>query len=160
VFGHRGDKAQGGCAHYSACPAPIKKEVTIMKQATKNNVYEGDTLVSDGSLPCLKVGQKYTVKGTFQDLYITCRHGPHYLIRQGTNNGNYRGFWKLEPGYLMPEERRLTTGLLAKNASFRLIVTGEIGTKEIDRLIAKLQIDKEILAEQDAAEIAKQRDSL
>jgi hypothetical protein len=53
-------------------------------------------------------------------------------------------------GTLMEGERELTTGLLSKDASFRLIVTGQIGVKEIDRLIAKLQIDKEILAEPDA----------
>lgn len=45
----------------------------------------------------------------------------------------------------------MTTGLLSKDASFRLIVTGQIGVKEIERLIAKLEIDKEILAEADAA---------
>ncbi len=50
---------------------------------------------------------------------------------------------------VMAGERELTTGLLAKDASFRLIVTGQIGVKEIDRLIQKLQIDKEILADQD-----------
>ena len=50
---------------------------------------------------------------------------------------------------VMAGERELTTGLLAKDASFRLIVTGKIGAKEIDRLIAKLQLDKEILAELD-----------
>jgi hypothetical protein len=50
---------------------------------------------------------------------------------------------------IMAGERELTTGLLAKDASFRLIVTGKIGAKEIDRLIAKLQLDKEILAEPD-----------
>ena len=50
---------------------------------------------------------------------------------------------------IMDGERELTTGLLAKDASFRLIVTGKIGAKEIDRLIAKLQLDKEILAEAD-----------
>jgi hypothetical protein len=49
---------------------------------------------------------------------------------------------------LMAGERELTTGLLAKEASFRLIVTGNIGVKEIERLIQKLQIDKEILADQ------------
>jgi hypothetical protein len=48
---------------------------------------------------------------------------------------------------LMEGERELTTGLLSKDASFRLIVSGTIGEKEIDRLIAKLTIDKEILAE-------------
>jgi hypothetical protein len=34
---------------------------------------------------------------------------------------------------------------LKKDASFRLIVTGKIGLKEIDRPVEKLQIDKEIL---------------
>lgn len=51
-------------------------------------------------------------------------------------------------GALMAGERELTTGLLAKDASFRLIVTGEIGVKEIERLIKKLELDKEILADQ------------
>ncbi len=37
----------------------------------------------------------------------------------------------------MAGERELTTGLLAKDASFRLIVTGAIGVKEIERLIQK-----------------------
>ena len=50
---------------------------------------------------------------------------------------------------LMEGERELTTGMLSKNAGFRLIVTGEIGVKEIERLIAKLELDKEILAEPD-----------
>jgi hypothetical protein len=45
---------------------------------------------------------------------------------------------------LMPPTR-----LLAKDASFRLIVNGKIGVKEIERLIQKLEIDKEILADQD-----------
>jgi hypothetical protein len=49
----------------------------------------------------------------------------------------------------MSGERELTTGLLAKDASFRLIVSGRIGAKEIDRLIQKLQLDKEILAASD-----------
>lgn len=37
----------------------------------------------------------------------------------------------------MAGERELTTGLLSKDSSFRLIVTGHIGVKEIERLIAK-----------------------
>jgi hypothetical protein len=36
---------------------------------------------------------------------------------------------------LMAGERELTTGLLAKGASFRLIMTGNIGVKEIEGLI-------------------------
>jgi hypothetical protein len=49
----------------------------------------------------------------------------------------------------MAGERELTTGLLAKQASFRLIVSGNIGVKEIERLIKKLELDKEILADED-----------
>lgn len=48
---------------------------------------------------------------------------------------------------LMEGERELTTGLLSKRASFRLIVSGEVGVKEIELLIRKLQLDKEILAD-------------
>lgn len=50
---------------------------------------------------------------------------------------------------VMEGERELTTGMLAKGASFRLIVTGKVGVKEIDRLIKKLELDKEILGEED-----------
>jgi hypothetical protein len=35
----------------------------------------------------------------------------------------------------------------SKDSSFRLIVSGDVGVKEIERLTKKLQIDKEILAE-------------
>ena len=51
---------------------------------------------------------------------------------------------------LMVGERELVTGLLSKEASFRVIVNGAVGVKEIDRLIKKLQLDKEILAEAEA----------
>jgi hypothetical protein len=47
----------------------------------------------------------------------------------------------------MEGERELTTGLLSKDASFRLIVKGEIGPMEIDRLIKKLEFDRDILAD-------------
>lgn len=50
---------------------------------------------------------------------------------------------------LMHGERELTTGLLSKEASFRLIVSGKVGEKEIERLIRKLELDKEILADAD-----------
>jgi hypothetical protein len=52
----------------------------------------------------------------------------------------------------MEGERELTTGLLAKDVSFRLIVNGNVGVKEIERLIQKLQLDKEILADPDSEE--------
>jgi hypothetical protein len=55
---------------------------------------------------------------------------------------------------VMAGERELTTGMLAKDASFRLIVSGNIGVKEIERLIKKLELDKEILADQENDEAA------
>lgn len=53
---------------------------------------------------------------------------------------------------LMVDERVLTTGLLSKEANFRLIVNGRIGVKEIERLIKKLELDKEILADAEGSE--------
>ena len=50
---------------------------------------------------------------------------------------------------LMDGERELTTGLLSKDSSFRLIVSGPVGVKEIERLIRKLELDKEILADEE-----------
>ena len=47
----------------------------------------------------------------------------------------------------MHGERELTTGLLSKDASYRLIVSGKIGEKKIERLNRKLELDKEILAD-------------
>ena len=44
-------------------------------------------------------------------------------------------------------ERELSAGLLARDARFRLLVKGQIGVKEIERLIRKLELDKEILSE-------------
>jgi hypothetical protein len=41
---------------------------------------------------------------------------------------------------------------LSKDASFRLIVTGNVGVKELERLIKKLALDKEILADQEEEE--------
>lgn len=49
----------------------------------------------------------------------------------------------------MEGERVLADGLLSKTATYRLIVSGEIGPREIDRLIKKLMVDREILSEVD-----------
>ena len=57
---------------------------------------------------------------------------------------------------LMADERVLTTGLLSKEANFRLIVNGRIGVKEIERLIKKLELDKEILADGDEPEVTNE----
>ncbi|WP_273241599.1 hypothetical protein [Hyphomonas atlantica corrig.] len=46
-------------------------------------------------------------------------------------------------------QRMLTQGMLSKGATFEIIVTGQIGPKEIDTLIRKLEIDKAILADDD-----------
>lgn len=54
---------------------------------------------------------------------------------------------KLAKENLKEGERELTTGILSKEAGFRLVVSGKIGVKEIERLIKKLELDKEILAD-------------
>ena len=49
----------------------------------------------------------------------------------------------------MTGERLLASGPLSKETSYRLIVSGPIGVREIEMLIRKLEIDKELLAEAD-----------
>lgn len=40
-------------------------------------------------------------------------------------------------------------GQLAKDVSYRLIVTGNVGVKEIEQLIKHLELEKEMLANQE-----------
>jgi hypothetical protein len=47
----------------------------------------------------------------------------------------------------MEGERTLMKGILSSEADFEVLVSGPVGVKEIDRLIQKLELDKEILAE-------------
>lgn len=49
-------------------------------------------------------------------------------------------------------ERVLTSGLLSKQATFRVVVSGPVGEAEIDRLLRKLEMDKEILADPQPAQ--------
>lgn len=43
-------------------------------------------------------------------------------------------------------ERELQTGMLSSHSTYRILVSGDIGLKEIERMIKKLEFDKEILA--------------
>lgn len=47
------------------------------------------------------------------------------------------------------QERVLQSGMLSKTASYRVVVSGQVGVAEIDRLLRKLEMDKEILADPD-----------
>lgn len=48
-------------------------------------------------------------------------------------------------------ERVLTSGLMSRESTFEIIVTGRVGVKEIETLIRKLEIDKDLLADEDEA---------
>lgn len=50
----------------------------------------------------------------------------------------------------LPEERELLRGPLSKNAYFRLIVTGNFGSKEIDNLIKFCEVQRDILLDDGA----------
>jgi hypothetical protein len=54
---------------------------------------------------------------------------------------------------LRASERVLQDGILSQNATYKIIVTGKIGSKEIERLIKKLEIDKEILADEENSDL-------
>jgi hypothetical protein len=45
------------------------------------------------------------------------------------------------------QERVLQSGMLSKSASYRVIVSGHMGAAEFDKLIAKLEMDRDILTE-------------
>jgi len=70
---------------------------------------------------------------------------PSYAVEAASNAG------QSSPTKPAPElrenERELISGLLSRDASFRILVKGTIGPSEIDRLIQKLTIDREILAD-------------
>ena len=53
------------------------------------------------------------------------------------------------PSAAMEAERELSTGTLAAGASFRLLITGRVGVKEIERLIRRLELDRDILADEE-----------
>lgn len=46
-------------------------------------------------------------------------------------------------------ERVLQSGMLSKTANYRVIVEGHVGVAEIERLLKKIEMDKEILADPD-----------
>ena len=48
---------------------------------------------------------------------------------------------------IVGNDRTLLAGMLSHTTSFRITVRGPVGTKELDILIQKLQLDREILAE-------------
>jgi hypothetical protein len=54
-----------------------------------------------------------------------------------------------DPGVTSPVEREWKKGQLAKDVSYRLIVTGNVGVKEIEQLIKHLELEKEMLANQE-----------
>jgi hypothetical protein len=64
---------------------------------------------------------------------------------KGASSGGHAG--KHEKTKMIAGERKLTAGLLAKNVSFHPIVNDNVGVKEIEGLIQKLERDKEILAD-------------
>lgn len=56
------------------------------------------------------------------------------------------------------QERVLQAGLLSKGASYRVLVSGHVGKAEFDKLIAKLQMDEDILADDDDGPDDEDRD--
>ena len=54
----------------------------------------------------------------------------------------------------MQDERVLKAGILSKSTNYRLLVDGPVSAKEIDRLIAQLELDKDILADCDSDKVS------
>ena len=50
----------------------------------------------------------------------------------------------------MTQSRKIMSGLLTKNTTFRLYVTGDFGARELATLLSKLQIDMKMLIDEEA----------
>jgi hypothetical protein len=71
------------------------------------------------------------------DLILQDESGVVAVVEAKSNKG----------GVLMDQERVLQDGYLSKGTTYRIIVSGRVGPAEIDRLIRKLELDKEFLAD-------------
>lgn len=139
------------------------------------NIWGADKVPDEIRLDALVLEQKFNEKTapTFLKVYddtiafaglsgsdkITEDESENAAENQGDGNGDDDpnagvGSSAKKKVKIMEGERVLTTGLLSKNANFRLIVTGEVGVKEIERLISKLELDKEILGDKDEDDLS------
>jgi len=74
------------------------------------------------------------------------RGGFHSAIKAKDDPVGRREFDHMDLA-MSADERVLQSGLLSRAASYRVIVSGPVGEAELDRLIAKLEMDKVILAD-------------
>lgn len=91
-----------------------------------------------------------TSEATSEDEISPVAHPTSGAARKPTPSGATPQPKAAETGLAMSaHERILQSGMLSKSASYRVIVSGPVGVAEIDRLLKKLEVDKEILADPD-----------
>ena len=124
----------------------IRRKFTPDAAEKATQVYrETISIVSGLSNPYGEGDEPTPKKPVFDPPIIGSGSGAGFFPTPPAPPGGERG----EGLNLMSGERELTTGLLSKEAKFRVIVSGNVGVKEIERLIQKLEFDKEILADTD-----------
>ena len=130
-------------------PDPVCLDELVLKGGFTEASAEGFLKVYDGTIAYAKLSDSDSVDASNGDIDADVDSG------EDVGRPDLLGQRRPPPppplknrSDVMEGERELTTGMLSKGASFRLIVTGAVGEKEIERLIKKLELDKEILADQ------------
>lgn len=106
------------------------------------NSYEGDY---DGNASA-DIEQQPNAVEVAMSGFMSGKGQPPYPAAQKTIDDAKCGKESLAMGV---QERVLQSGMLSKQATYRVIVSGPVGTAEIERLLKKLEMDKEILADPD-----------
>lgn len=92
------------------------------------------------------------VEASHSALEIQSTVHKHIAEAVGTASGSSTASGVGESIAMGAQERILQSGMLSKTANYRVIVSGHVGEAEIDRLLRKLEMDKEILADADPDE--------
>ena len=109
----------------------------LVTQETEGYPAAAETVADDAEADELVQGDAI-IRGGFGSTYRQTREAAA-RAQQGASEGLA----------MSAHERVLASGMLSKTASYRLIVSGNVGVPEIDRLIRKIELDKEILADPD-----------
>jgi hypothetical protein len=74
----------------------LSPETAQPEWAHHDEVAIGDTLIADAGFTCLKAGDRRTVRGDAEGLFVLCKSERHYLDGQLNEAGRYVGFTKAD----------------------------------------------------------------
>jgi hypothetical protein len=120
-------------------------DVAVITYLTLDRREEGQAPFSEKS--ALELIQEYRETVGFAELASAAPLKPDLILQDESGVVAVVEAKSNKGGVLMDQERVLQDGYLSKGTTYRIIVSGRVGPAEIDRLIRKLELDKEFLAD-------------